>query len=161
MTSSSPDHRHLHLPGYLPPLAGSNGAAAGLVEPEPSARKQRTMKELAICVLRAICTDDDETDDNQAAHRDLGCTSSMILRSMHLLMHQSMHDLTHTRREQAAQKNGVRAFRGSCRARAEGEEETDRRQHVCGNNEPAIRRENAVKEIDAKQAEKSGGVAYH
>ena len=161
MTSSSPDHRHLHLPGYLPPLSGSNGAASGLVEPEPSAGKQRTMKELAICVLRAICTDDDETDDNQAAHRDLGCTSSMILRSMHLLMHQSMHDFTHTRREQAAQKNGVRAFRGSCRARAEGEEATDRRQHVRGNNKPAIRRENAVKEIDAKQAEKSGGVAYH
>ena len=89
-------------------------SAAGLVEPEPLARKQRTMKELAICVLRAICTDDDETDDNQAAHRDLSCTSSMILQSMHLLMHQSMHNLTHTCREQAAQKNDVRAFRGSC-----------------------------------------------
>ena len=75
--------------GYLPPLARKHGAAAGLIEPEPTlpARKQRTMKELAICILRAICTDDDETDDNQAAHRDLGCTSNMIMQSKNLLMH--------------------------------------------------------------------------
>ena len=50
-------------------MRGSNGTAAGLVEPEPTSRKQRTMKELAICVRRAICTDDNETGDNQAASR--------------------------------------------------------------------------------------------
>ena len=75
-------------------------------------------------------------------------------------VYERMHDLTHTQRT-SSQNNGVRASRGSCRARAEGEEETDRRAHVCGNNAPAIRRGGVVKESDAKQAGKLGGVAYH
>ena len=70
----------------------------------------------------------------------------------------------HAHKQRTSSQNGIRASRRPCRALAEleleSEEETGRRKHVCGTYLPSDE-STLVKESGAKQAEKSGGAAYH